>query len=124
MNLIEKALVRRVLKPRIARDEPGKCVLQLGALNLLPIDAAPHMHYIDQAMTLLPWVTESHTDSSGAIHVTYGEGGSAEKLRRWVDTAVEEAISLTEGKDIRKISEKELVEGELARLRLLVDKYA
>ncbi|MBQ8136469.1 MAG: hypothetical protein IJ174_03460 [Clostridia bacterium] len=124
MNLIEKTLVRRVLKPRVTSDDPGECVLQLGALNLLPVDAGPHIHYISDALALLPWVRSSQTDKNGKITVQYDEArGSSDKLRRWLETAVEEAIKLTDTLDMRTAGEEAIVAGELERLKPLVSQY-
>lgn len=124
MNLLEKTLVRRVLKPRVTSDEPGACMLQLGALSLLPIDAGPHLHYISDALALLPWVRSSQTDPNGKITVLYDETrGSSDKLRRWLETAVEEAIKLSDELNIHTASEDEIVTGELRRLKPLVSQF-
>ena len=123
VNLIEKTLMRAVLKPRIIDDRPGTCVLQMGALSRLPVNAEPRLHYIKDALALLPWVKSSQVDSEGKITVSYSEGGSADKVKRWLDTAVETAISLSDTMDMRNSPEKAIVEAELSGLKPLVSKF-
>ena len=56
MGRIETALIRHYLKPTVTSDLPGRLRLSFKGYQMLPKEALPHLHYVQDVMTMLPGV--------------------------------------------------------------------
>ena len=56
MGRIETALIRHYLKPTVTSDLPGRLRLSFKGYQMLPKEALPYLHYVQDVMTMLPGV--------------------------------------------------------------------
>lgn len=54
MGRIETALIRHYLKPTVTSDLPGRLRLSFKGYQMLPKEALPYLHYVQDVMTMLP----------------------------------------------------------------------
>ena len=108
MNRLQEGYIRRSLRPRVDCDIPGRLRVSFSRYALLPEDAKPYLHYVEDILKLLPFVHEVRLNPRiGSILVLYApEEGSSRQILRWVDivvdTGLEIARTLEGAKDIRE----------------------
>ncbi len=72
MNKIEESFLRLCLHPRVECDLPGRLRVSFGKYRLLPKEALPYLHYIQDVLTLLPGVTGAEINPRiGTVLVLY-----------------------------------------------------
>ena len=54
MGRIETALIRHYLKPAVTSDLPGRLRLSFKGYQMLPKEALPYLHYVQDVMIMLP----------------------------------------------------------------------
>lgn len=66
------ALIRHYLKPTVTSDLPGRLRLSFKGYQMLPKEALPHLHYVQDVMTMLPGVRGAQVNPRiGTALVTY-----------------------------------------------------
>ena len=101
MNFIEKALVRRVLRPRLTSCGDGHCELKFDSFNLIHQHAGDQLHYLADVMVYLPGVETAEIDNnSGVLSIRYDNSRTDEKrILKWFDSAVESGIKASDEVD-------------------------
>ncbi len=51
---LKTALIRHYLKPAVTSDLPGRLRLSFKGYQMLPKEALPYLHYVQDVMTMLP----------------------------------------------------------------------
>ena len=118
---LQESLIRRCLRPKVECDLPGRLRLRFARHALLPEEAKPYLHYVEDVLKLLPGVhTVRLNPRIGTILVLYApEAASARQILRWVDIVVDTGLEIArEIKADDEISEDDLA--EVVRSRLLL----
>ena len=120
MNKIEESFLRLCLHPRVECDLPGRLRVSFGKYRLLPKEALPYLHYIQDVLTLLPGVTGAEINPRiGTVLVLYDAAlTSSRAILRWVDIVVDEGIRISKEELWQNAGEKELE--EIVRKRLIL----
>ncbi len=94
MNFLEKALVRKVLKPRLESCGDSHCELRFDSFQVIRKQAGNYLHYLADVMVYLPGVESAEIDSStGVVSISYDNSRTDEKnILKWFDTAVESGM--------------------------------
>ena len=72
MGRIETALIRHYLKPTVTSDLPGRLRLSFKGYQMLPKEALPYLHYVQDVMTMLPGVRDAQVNPRiGTALVTF-----------------------------------------------------
>lgn len=120
MGRIETALIRHYLKPAVTSDLPGRLRLSFKGCQMLPKEALPYLHYVQDVMTMLPGVRGAQVNPRiGTALVTYDASmTNREEILRWLATAVDTGLELAQEIDWTKsdVGEEELA--TMARRRL------
>ena len=118
---LQESLLRRCLRPKVECDLPGRLRLRFARHALLPEDAKPYLHYVEDVLKLLPGVHAVQLNPRiGTILVLYDAGtASARHILRWVDIVVDTGLEIARViKAEDEISETDLAEVVRARLLL------
>lgn len=118
---LQESLIRRCLRPKVECDLPGRLRLRFARHALLPEEAKPYLHYVEDVLKLLPGVhTVRLNPRIGTILVLYApEAASARQILRWVDIVVDTGLEIARGiKADDEIDEDDLA--EVVRSRLLL----
>lgn len=120
MNKIEESFLRLCLHPRVECDLPGRLRVSFCKYRLLPKEALPYLHYIQDVLTLLPGVTGAEINPRiGTVLVLYDAAlTSSRAILRWVDIVVDEGIRISKEELWQNAGEKELE--EIVRKRLIL----
>lgn len=106
MGRIETALIRHYLKPAVTSDLPGRLRLSFKGYQMLPKEALPYLHYVQDVMTMLPGVRDAQVNPRiGTALVTYDASmTNREEILRWIATAVDTGLELAQEVDWTKRS--------------------
>ncbi len=118
---LQESLLRRCFRPKVECDLPGRLRLRFARHALLPEEAKPYLHYVEEVLKLLPGVdTVQLNPRIGTILVLYApHGASARQILRWVDIVVDTGLEIARGiKADDEISEDDLAEAVRSRLIL------
>lgn len=120
MGRIETALIRHYLKPTVTSDLPGRLRLSFKGYQMLPKEALPYLHYVQDVMTMLPGVRDAQVNPRiGTALVTYDANmTNREEILRWIAIAVDTGLELAQEIDWTRsdVGEEELA--TMARRRL------
>ena len=110
MNLIEKALVRRVMKPRVVNAGDGHCELKFDSIQVIRSHAGGYMHYLTDVMVYLPGVENAEMDTeTGVMSVSFDNSRTdVKKILKWFDTAVESGIKASDEIDITRADDSQI----------------
>lgn len=110
MNFIEKALVRRVMKPRVVNAGDGHCELKFDSIQVIRSHAGGYMHYLTDVMVYLPGVENAEMDTeTGVMSVSFDNSRTdVKKILKWFDTAVESGIKASDEIDITKADDSQI----------------
>ena len=110
MNFIEKALVRRVMKPRVVNAGDGHCELKFDSIQVIRSHAGGYMHYLTDVMVYLPGVENAEMDTeTGVMSVSFDNSRTdVKKILKWFDTAVESGIKASDEIDINKADDSQI----------------
>ena len=98
MNFIEKALVRKVLKPQLVNVGEEHVELKFDQFDLIRRHAGSYLHYLEDVMTYLPGVlTAELNEQDGTLSIQYdGTRTDSRKVSKWFDYAVESGIKASD----------------------------
>ena len=101
MGRIETALIRHYLKPTVTSDLPGRLRLSFKGYQMLPKEALPYLHYVQDVMTMLPGVQGAQVNPRiGTALVKYDSNmTNREEILRWIATAVDTGLELAQEVD-------------------------
>lgn len=110
MNFIEKALVRRVMKPRVVNAGDGHCELKFDSIQVIRSHAGGYMHYLTDVMVYLPGVENAEMDTeTGVMSVSFDHSRTdVKKILKWFDTAVESGIKASDEIDIARADDSQI----------------
>ena len=110
MNFIEKALVRRVMKPRVVNAGDGHCELKFDSIQVIRSHAGGYMHYLTDVMVYLPGVENAEMDTeTGIMSVSFDHSRTdVKKILKWFDTAVESGIKASDEIDITRADDSQI----------------
>ena len=110
MNFIEKALVRRVMKPRVVNAGDGHCELKFDSIQVIRSHAGGYMHYLTDVMVYLPGVENAEMDTeTGVMSVSFDNSRTdVKKILKWFDTAVESGIKASDEIDITRADDSQI----------------
>ena len=110
MNFIEKALVRRVMKPRVVNAGDGHCELKFDSIQVIRSHAGGYMHYLTDVMVYLPGVENAEMDTeTGVMSVSFDNSRTdVKKILKWFDTAVESGIKASDEIDIARADDSQI----------------
>ncbi len=110
MNFVEKALVRRIMKPRVLKAGDGHCELKFESITLIRSHAGNYLHYLMDVMTYLPGVENAELNpDTGILSVSYDNSRTDEKkIVKWFETAVESGIRASDEIDIAKADDAQI----------------
>lgn len=120
MNKFSEGFLRLCLKPTVECDLPGRLRLSFGKYRLLPKEAEPYLHYIQDVLQLLPGVFSAQINPRiGTILIQYdAKVTNTRAILRWVDIVVDEGIRLSKEDIWQGASEADLA--QLVRQRLIL----
>ena len=110
MNFIEKALVRRVMKPRVVNAGDGHCELKFDSIQVIRSHAGGYMHYLTDVMVYLPGVENAEMDTeTGVMSVSFDNSRTdVKKILKWFDTAVDSGIKASDEIDIARADDSQI----------------
>ncbi len=110
MNFLEKALVRKVLKPRLESSGDGHCELHFDGIQLIRSHAGGYLDYFADVMVYLPGVESAEMDeNTGTLSVTYDDSRTDEKrIMKWFETAVESGLKASDEVDFKEGNVEEI----------------
>ncbi len=116
MNFIEKALVRKVLRPQVLTVGEELVDLKFDQFDLIRKHAGSYLHYLGDVMTYLPGVQSADlNEQDGALSVHYDNTRTdPRKISKWFDSAVEAGIKASDEIDLIH-SEPDLVVGAIKK---------
>ena len=119
MNKLEEKFLRLCLRPRVECDLKGRLRISFGTYKLLPKEALPYLHYIQDVLALLPGVTGAEVNPRiGTVLILYDpDRTDSRAILRWVDTVVDEGIRISGESIWQNVREEEL--REIIRNRLI-----
>lgn len=120
MNKFSEGFLRLCLKPSVECALPGRLRLSFGKYRLLPKEAEPYLHYIQDVLQLLPGVFSAQINPRiGTILIQYdAKVTNTRAILRWVDIVVDEGIRLSKEDIWQGASEADLA--QLVRQRLIL----
>ena len=120
MNKMEESFLRLCLHPKVECDLPGRLRISFSKYHLLPKEALPYLHYVQDVLTMLPGVTDVTVNARiGTALVLYdAQTTSSRQILRWVDIVVDEGICISKEDVWQNAGEKELE--EIVRQRLIL----
>ena len=122
MNSLEKMLLRRLAKPKVLVDDGERLTLSVAAAKMLPADSAHLLSGIENALVLLPGITEAGADGeTGQLALRYDCAQTSQKeILRWYDCLTETVLSASDRLNIHTIDAaqmKDLANEALLRFR-------
>ncbi len=81
MGRIETALIRHYLKPTVTSDLPGRLRLSFKGYQMLPKEALPYLHYVQDVMTMLPGVQGAQVNPRIGTALVKSD---ANRTNRWI----------------------------------------
>ncbi|MBQ8162545.1 MAG: hypothetical protein IJ083_17605 [Clostridia bacterium] len=119
MTSIVEALIRRALKPSVASDLPGRLRLKFSMFRLLPEEAVPYMHYLDDAMCILPGVKSAECNvKTGSVLILYDPALTGKRqILSWWSVLTGECIASLSDPSLQLMREDEIVTTLRARLK-------
>lgn len=116
MNRILLGILKRALSCSGVSGGNGQAELRLPLFNLLPKEAAPHLHFVDNAMRLLPGVNSAEVSpSEGLLRVSYEpELWTPAELRQWYDALLSTGLEYAASTDISRMTPDQAA-GELSQ---------
>ena len=120
MNKFSEGFLRLCLKPTVECNLPGRLRLSFGKYHLLPKEAEPYLHYIQDVLRLLPGVSSGEINPRiGTVLIRYDtEITSSRAILKWVDIVVDEGIRISK-EDLWKDADESELEA-LVRKRLIL----
>ena len=120
MNKFSEGFLRLCLKPTVECNLPGRLRLSFGKYHLLPKEAEPYLHYIQDVLRLLPGVSSGEINPRiGTVLIRYDANITAARaILRWVDIVVDEGIRISNEDIWQGADEKELE--DIVRKRLIL----
>ena len=120
MNKMEESFLRLCLHPKVECDLPGRLRISFSKYHLLPKEALPYLHYVQDVLTMLPGVTDVTVNARiGTVLVLYdAQTTNSRQILRWVDIVVDEGICISKEDVWQNAGEKELE--EIVRQRLIL----
>ena len=118
---LQESLLRHCLRPKVECDIPGRLRLRFARHAMLPEDAKPYLHYVEDVLKLLPGVqTVQLNPRIGSILVLYEpKTACARQILRWVDIVVDTGLEIArEINAEEKIDETDLADRVRAQLIL------
>ena len=107
MNAIEKAILRRTVRPKVHSDDGERLVLSSAATKYMPEGGA--QEGIERCIRLLPGVEEAAVDRAQGMTVSYNIAETnRDQILRWVETLLETALSAADTRDLMKMSADEI----------------
>ena len=96
MNKMEESFLRLCLHPKVECDLPGRLRISFSKYHLLPKEALPYLHYVQDVLTMLPGVTDVTVNARiGTALILYNpQMVTAKGVLRWIDTAVDVGIGI------------------------------
>ena len=110
MNFIEKALVRKVLKPRLVNSGDGHCELHFEGMPMIRKTGGNYIQFLADVMKYLPGVETAEMDeNAGILSVSYDHSRTDDKkILKWFDTAVESGLKASDEVDFNKADISEI----------------
>ena len=72
MNKMEESFLRLCLHPKVECDLPGRLRISFSKYHLLPKEALPYLHYIQDVLQLLPGVSGAEINPRiGTVLIRY-----------------------------------------------------
>ena len=101
-------------------DLPGRLRISFSKYHLLPKEALPYLHYIQNVLQLLPGVSGAEVNPRiGTVLIRYDAAvTNTRAILRWVDIVVDEGICISKEDVWQNAGEKELE--EIVRQRLIL----
>ncbi|MFR5854320.1 MAG: hypothetical protein ACLUE8_08325 [Lachnospiraceae bacterium] len=120
MNKMEESFLRLCLHPKVECDLPGRLRISFSKYHLLPKEALPYLHYIQDVLQLLPGVSRAEVNPRiGTVLLRYDAAvTNTRAILRWVDIVVDEGICISKEDVWQNAGEKELE--EIVRQRLIL----
>ena len=112
MNKMEESFLRLCLHPKVECDLPGRLRISFSKYHLLPKEALPYLHYIQDVLQLLPGVSGAKVNPRiGTVLIRYDAAvTNTRAILRWVDIVVDEGICISKEDVWQNAGEKELEE--------------
>ena len=120
MNKIEESFLRHYLKPSVTCNLPGRLRLAFAKYQLLPKEALPYLHYVQDVLTMLPGVTDVTVNARiGTVLVLYdAQTTGSRQILRWVDIVVDTGLEIAKELKPEEIDEQKLE--QIVRQRLIL----
>ena len=120
MNKFSEGFLRLCLKPTVECNLPGRLRLSFGKYHLLPKEAEPYLHYIQDVLRLLPGVSSGEINPRiGTVLIRFdAKNTNARAILRWVDIVVDEGIQIFKEDLWQDVSEATLA--QIVRQRLIL----
>ena len=124
MNKMEESFLRLCLHPKVECDLPGRLRISFSKYHLLPKEALPYLHYIQNVLQLLPGVSGAEVNPRiGTALIRYdAKQTTAQAILRWIDLVVDEGICIFREVAWQGASEEELANLARNRLKLRLPK--
>ena len=120
MNIVGETFLRHCLKPRVECDLPGRLRISFSKYHLLPKEALPYLHYVQDVLTMLPGVTDVTVNARiGTALVLYdAQTTSSRQILRWVDIVVDTGLEIAKEIKPEEVNEQKLE--QIVRQRLIL----
>ena len=120
MNKMEESFLRLCLHPKVECDLPGRLRISFSKYHLLPKEALPYLHYVQDVLTMLPGVTGVTVNARiGTVLVLYdAQTTSSRQILRWVDIVVDTGLEVAKEIKPEEIDEQKLE--QIVRQRLIL----
>ena len=120
MNKMEESFLRLCLHPKVECDLPGRLRISFSKYHLLPKEALPYLHYVQDVLTMLPGVTDVTVNARiGTALVLYdAQTTSSRQILRWVDIVVDTGLEIAKEIKPEEADEKQLE--QVVRRRLIL----
>ena len=120
MNKMEESFLRLCLHPKVECDLPGRLRISFSKYHLLPKEALPYLHYVQDVLTMLPGVTDVTVNARiGTALVLYdAQTTSSRQILRWVDIVVDTGLEIAKELKPEEIDEQKLE--QIVRQRLIL----
>ena len=124
MNKMEESFLRLCLHPKVECDLPGRLRISFSKYHLLPKEALPYLHYIQDVLQLLPGVSGAEVNPRiGTALIRYdAKQTTAQAILRWIDLVVDEGVCIFREVAWQGASEEELANLARNRLKLRLPK--
>ena len=120
MNKMEESFLRLCLHPKVECDLPGRLRISFSKYHLLPKEALPYLHYVQDVLRMLPGVTDVTVNARiGTALVLYdAQTTSSRQILRWVDIVVDTGLEIAKEIKPEEADEKQLE--QVVRRRLIL----